>query len=385
MWESGAVRALRGGSVRKTRFGAYAFVFPFLAVGLAVLLALVPQLAPDAAPPGVAGEARLVGGLLAVLFLCGSSFSAVAHSDVAAARLGQPYGTLVLTLSVTLIEVSVLAAMMLHASHNPTLVRESVFSVIMIVNTGIVGLCLLLGSLKHREQVIQQQGVAGFLSVLIALGVMLLILPSETRDGATGQFTPFQLGFMAFVAVGLYAAFLYMQTVRYTEHFVGIDDEQSDRRPSLRRFFFAVGMLLLSLAGVVSLSDHVAGSFEDFLALFPLADPDAVTGALVATLLLLPEGISAVRAASRNHLQHSLNIALGSALASIALTIPAMAAISMMLGLPMVLGLDPEDRTMMVLTFVLSIVSFGTGRTNALNGIVHLILFGVYLMLTIVP
>lgn len=376
---------IAGWSVRKTRFGAYAYVFPFLALTLAAVLAALPQFAPDVPPIGVTSAGTVLGGVLAIVFLCGSSFAAVAHSDIAALRLGQPYGTLVLTLSVTLIEVSVLAAMMLHASHNPTLVRESVFSVIMIVNTGIVGLCLLLGSLKHREQAIQQQGVAGFLSVLIALGVMLLILPSETRDGASGQFTPFQLGFMAFIAVALYAAFLYMQTVRHKEHFVGLDDEHSERRPSVPRFLRAVVMLLLSLAGVVSLSDHVAGSFERFLSLVPLADPDAVTGALVATLLLLPEGISAVRAANGNHLQHSLNIALGSALASIALTIPAMAAISMMLGLPMVLGLDPEDRTMMVLTFVLSIVSFGTGRTNALNGIVHLILFCVYLMLTVVP
>ncbi|MFG1480310.1 ionic transporter [Xanthobacter sp. V4C-4] len=368
--------------MRKTRFGAYAYVFPVLAVALAAVFAACPAIAPDGASDGLA---EAIGGTLAVLFLCGSAFSAVAHADVVSARLGQPYGTLVLTLSVTLIEVSVLASMMLHDAGNPTLVRESVFSVIMIVNTGIVGLCLLLGSLKHREQTIQQQGVSGFLSVLIALGVMLLILPSETRDGATGQFTPFQLGFMAFIAVGLYAAFLYMQTVRHTEHFAAQEPEHGATRPSTGDFLRALAMLALSLAGVVSLSGQVAASFEDFLSLFPLADPDAVTGALVATLLLLPEGISAVRAASRNHLQHSLNIALGSALASIALTIPAMAAISMMLGLPMVLGLDPEDRTMMVLTFVLSILSFGTGRTNALNGVVHLILFGMYVMLTFVP
>lgn len=367
--------------MRKTRFGAYAYVFPVAAVALALFFAAVPGLSPH----GTSGVAQVVAGVLALVFLCGSSFSAVAHSDVVAMRLGQPYGTLLLTLSVTLIEVSVIAAMMLHDGGNPTLVRESVFSVIMIVNTGIVGLCLLLGSLKHHEQVIQQQGVTGFLSVLIGLGVMLLILPSETRDGAGGQFTPLQLGFMAFIAVALYATFLYMQTVRHKEHFAAQEPEHAGGPLSPARFVRAVVMLLVSLAGVVSLSEHVAGSVEDFLATLPLADPDAVTGALVATLLLLPEGISAVRAASCNHLQHSLNIALGSALASIALTIPAMAAISMMLGLPMVLGLDPEDRTMMVLTFVLSILSFGTGRTNALNGVVHLILFCVYLMLTVVP
>lgn len=367
--------------MRKTRFGAYAYVFPVLAVALAILLAAVPSLSPH----GAAGGMKILAGALPLVLLCGSSFSAVAHADVAAIRLGQPYGTLLLTMSVTLIEVSVIAAMMLHGGDNPTLVRESVFSVIMIVNTGIVGLCLLLGSLKHREQVIQQQGVTGFLSVLIGLGVMLLIVPSETRDGASGQFTPFQLAFMAFIAVTLYATFLYMQTVRHKEHFASQEPEHGQATLSSGQFARAVAMLLVSLAGVVSLSGAVAGSVEDFLATLPLADPDAVKGVLVATLLLLPEGISAVRAASRNHLQHSLNIALGSALASIALTIPAMAAISMALGLPMVLGLDPEDRTMMLLTFVMSVLSFGTGRTNALNGVVHLILFCVYLMLTVVP
>lgn len=362
----------------RPRFAAYAL--PVLGLALTLLFMLVPALAPGS-PGFIAGALSAVS----VALLCGAAFAGVRHADVVAARLGQPYGTLVLTLSVTVIEVSVMASMMLNGDNNPTLAREAVLSVLMIVNAGIVGLCLLLGSLKHREQTIQQQGVSGYLSALIALGVMLLILPSETHAGTAGAFSTAQLAYMSFIAVSLYGAFLYMQTVRHREHFESQGGGHAETAPSAGEFALALAMLLLSLAAVVALSRHVATTFEQFLSNFPLQDPDAVTGALVATIILLPEGITAVRAAARNHLQHSLNIALGSALATISLTIPAMAAISVIIGRPMVLGLDTEDRTMLLLTFVLSILSFGTGKTNALNGVIHLIVFFVYVMLLFMP
>ncbi|MEP9353827.1 ionic transporter [Xanthobacter sp. KR7-65] len=359
---------------------ASAYALPALGLLLALMFHLHPELAPG-------GRGLLVGifSVLAVALLCGSAFSTVSHADVVAARLREPFGTLLLTFSVTIIEVSIMASMMLNGENNPTLARESVLSVLMIVNTGIVGLCLLLGSIKHREQTIQQQGVSGYLSAMIALGVMLLILPSETRAGATGTFSPVQLAYMSMIALALYAAFLYMQTVRHREHFATQPEGHAEPKPKARAFLLALFMLLASLAAVVSLSRNVAETFEHFLGQFQLEDPDAVIGALVATLILLPEGISAVRAAARNHLQHSLNIALGSALATVSLTIPAMAFISVIIGRPMVLGLDNEDRTMLLLTFVLAILSFGTGRTNALNGVVHLIVFCVYVMLLFLP
>lgn len=359
---------------------ASAYALPAMGLLLSLLFVLLPGIAPGA--PGVVAGALSV---VSVALLAGCAFSAVSHADIVASRLGQPYGTLLLTLSVTIIEVSVMASMMLNGDNNPTLARESVLSVLMIVNTGIVGLCLLLGSLRHREQTIQQQGVSGYLSAMIALGVMLLILPSETHAGATGSFSPVQLVYMSFIAVALYAAFLYMQTVRYREHFAAQGEGHGGAPPRASIFLLALAMLLASLAAVVALSRYVATTFETFLDQFSLEDPDAVIGALVATLILLPEGISAVRAAARNHLQHSLNIALGSALATVSLTIPAMAFISVMIGRPMVLGLDSEDRTMLLLTFVLCILSFGTGKTNALNGVVHLIVFCVYVMLLFLP
>lgn len=356
------------------------YLMPGSGLALALLLSAQPDLAPggEGLVPGIAA-------VLAIALLCGSAVSSVAHADVVAGRLGQPFGVLLLTLSVTIIEVSVIASMMLHGENNPTLARESVFSVLMIVNTGIVGLCLLLGSLKHREQTIQQQGVSGYLSVMIVLGVMLLILPAETHEGETGSFSPRQLVFMSFVAISLYGAFLYMQTVRYREHYESQPEGHSASPPTTGEFARGLVMLLASLVAVVALSKHVAAAFEDFLGNFPLVQPDAVTGALIAILILLPEGIAAVRAAARNHLQHSLNIALGSALATVALTIPVMAFISVLIGHPMVLGLDTENRTMLLVTFVLSILSFGTGRTNALNGVVHLIVFCVYVMLLFMP
>ncbi|MFG1301796.1 ionic transporter [Xanthobacter sp. V3C-3] len=363
-----------------SRAKAVSYVLPALGFLLALAFWLYPAVAP-----GAEGLVVVLLSVGAVLLLCGTSYTAVGHADVVAARLGQPFGTLVLTLSVTVIEVSVMGSMMLHNENNPTLAREAVLSVLMIVNTGLIGLCLLLGSLKHHEQTIQQQGVSGYLSVMIALGVMLLILPSETHAGATGAFSAAQLTYMSLIAIALYGAFLYMQTVRYREHYESQPEGHSGEPPTGWVFAGALAMLVFSLAVVVALSKHVASAFEDFLGQFALEDPDAVTGALVAMLILLPEGISAVRAAARNHLQHSLNIALGSALATVALTIPAMAVIASLIGRPMVLGLDNEDRTMLLLTFVLSILSFGTGRTNALNGVVHIIVFFVYVMLLFMP
>jgi len=372
----------------------FRYVYPAVALGLVVVFALWPQIAPanDEGPFDGLESLRAAFAVLATILLCGTAFATSAHAEKVEQRLGQPFGTLVLTLSVTIIEVSVIASMMLHKENNPTLAREAVFSVLMIVNTGIVGLCLLLGSMRHREQVIQQQGVSGYLSVMIALGVLLLVLPADLKDTPSGAFSMFHLIFMAVIAVALYGAFLYMQTVRHKEHFAdgdgeaaGHDQKAAQEHVRGRPFAISLTMLLLSLVAVVALSKQVAAGFEDFISRFPLATPDAVTGALLACLVLLPEGIAAVGAARRNHLQGSLNIALGSVLATIALTIPTMAVISTLIGAEMVLGLDPRDRSLLLLTFVLAILSFGTGKTNALNGVVHLIVFCVYVMLLFIP
>ncbi|OYX81372.1 MAG: ionic transporter, partial [Azorhizobium sp. 35-67-5] len=261
---------------------------------------------------------------------------------------------------------------------------EAVLSTVMFVCTGIVGACLLLGALRHREQEVRQQGVNGYLSVIIAISVLCLLLPETTAAGQRGGSNQFQIGFIMAGTVLLYGAFLFMQTVRHRDDFLVDDDERQDD-PRRTRMLVHIPLLLAGLVGVVALSSGVAAGVEEGLGRLGLRDPDAVVGAAVVALLLLPETITAIRAARRNELQRSVNTALGSALATIGLTMPAMFVVSQLVGRPIALGLDPEDRIQLLLVLVLSIVSFGTGRTNLLNGFVHLVLFAIYVMTVFVP
>ncbi len=354
------------------RLTLYAYLFPAAALALAFL-------GPLAHLPFTAGMA-----LTQTVLLVGCSFACVHHAEAIADRIGQPFGTLVLTLSVTVIEVSVLVSMMLHGENNPTLAREAVLSTVMFVCTGIVGACLLLGALRHREQEVRQQGVNGYLSVIIAISVLCLLLPETTAAGQRGGSNQFQIGFIMAGTVLLYGAFLFMQTVRHRDDFLVDDDERQDD-PRRTRMLVHIPLLLAGLVGVVALSSGVAAGVEEGLGRLGLRDPDAVVGAAVVALLLLPETITAIRAARRNELQRSVNTALGSALATIGLTMPAMFVVSQLVGRPIALGLDPEDRIQLLLVLVLSIVSFGTGRTNLLNGFVHLVLFAIYVMTLFVP
>ncbi|WP_127089872.1 calcium:proton antiporter [Aquabacter cavernae] len=350
----------------------YAFLFP----AAAGLLAAVSFFAH------IEGSDLLAA--TSTVLLLGTAFSAVQHAELISARVGQPYGTLVLTFSVTLIEVSVLVSLMLHGENNPTLAREAVLSTVMFVLTGVVGICLLMGALRHREQVIQQQGVSGYLSVILAISVLALILPDQTWSGLQGLTTQVDVVFIMIGVVLLYGSFLFMQTVRHRSDFMGWDEEVH-ARPRRRETVVSRLFLLLSLVGVVTLSSHVAGGTERLLSHLDLVDPSAVVGAVVVAMLLLPETITAVKAARRNQLQRALNTALGSALATIGLTMPVMVAIGFLIDKQVELRLDPEDRVQLLLALVLSVVSFGTGRTNALTGLVHMVLFMVYVLTLFSP
>ncbi|MFG1422618.1 calcium:cation antiporter [Roseixanthobacter liquoris] len=348
------------------------FLFPLLALALALAWpVLYPML-------------DHVAQWSASLLMMGTIFAAVHHADTVSARLPQPYGTLVLTFSVTLIEVAVLVSMMLNGENNPTLPREAVLSTVMFVLTGVIGLCLLLGGLRHREQEVRQQGLSGFLSVIMAISVLALILPSVTKSGQAGAPSTVDIVVIMIGVVLLYGSFLFMQTVRHRDHFLGWD-ETEEREATASEFWRAVLFLLLSLGGVVLLSNHVAEAAERFMDRQGLPDPDAVVGAIVVAILLLPETITAVRAARRNRLQRALNAALGSALATIGLTMPVMVAVGFLVNREVTLSLDPEDRTQLLLALILSVVSFGTGKTNALTGLVHLVLFFVYVMTLFSP
>jgi Ca2+:H+ antiporter len=329
----------------------------------------------------------LILSLLSVALICATVFVVLRHAEAIAHRIGEPYGTLVLTFAVTAIEASVIISMMLHGANNPTLARESVFSTVMIVTAGVVGICLTFGGWRHRHQHLKQEGTHAYLSVLIALTVLALVLPNYTITADPGAFSTVQLALVGLLSVLLYGGFVFVQTGRHRGDFVEEEfDTVHDVPAHVANGLAAhVALLLIGLTGIVLLTEEIAGKVEDGLVAMEVSQADALVGAFIATLVLAPEAVSAIRASLRNELQRSLNIALGSACATIGLTIPAVAAASLLTGRSLTLGLDARDTVLLVLALSLSIVSFGTGRTTVLTGLVHLVVFVAYLLLILVP
>jgi Ca2+:H+ antiporter len=320
--------------------------------------------------------------LLAILF--GTVFAAVHHAEVIAIRIGEPYGTLLLTISVIIIEVAVIATIMLGDKAVPTLARDTVFAVVMIVCNGLVGLCILAGGLRYREQEFQVAGTKLYLAVLLVLATISLVLPNYTLTTPGPIYSALQLGFVSVVTLLLYILFLYTQTMLHRDYFiVGDDDDEADSHAHRGSLAISVALLVGSLVAVVLL----AKSFSVVVDIggAAIGAPPAFTGIVVALLVLLPEGLAAFAAARKNELQKSVNLALGSALATIGLTIPAVALVGYLLDKTLVLGLAPREMVLLVMTFVLSMLTFGTGRTNILFGFVHLLVFAVFLLLVFVP
>ncbi len=322
-----------------------------------------------------------------------SSFAVVRHADGLAEILGEPYGTLILTLSVITIEVAVIAAMMLHGTENPTLARDTMLAVLMIVLNGMIGLSLLMGGLRHGEQDFNLQGARSFVSVLVTLATLALILPDFTKSTPDGSLTPGQSAFFVTITILLYLTFLAIQTVRHRGFFVqpelslelaktlpDHDDGHQETPSSIGRH---VLFLAITLVCIVLLSKKLAILSE--YGMDTLHAPDALGGILVAILVLAPEGLAALHAASQNRLQRSVNICLGSALATIGLTVPAVLSIGLIKKTHIVLGLDFSHLVLLALTLLLSVVTFGGGRTNMLQGAVHLVVFMVYLLLVFSP
>jgi Ca2+:H+ antiporter len=326
---------------------------------------------------------------LAIGMLLTTVFIVLQHAEILAIRLGQPYGTLLLTFAVTIIEVSIIVSMMLHGDNNPTLARQSVFSTVMIVCAGIVGLCLTLGGWQHYQQDLKRQGTSAFLSVLTALTVITLILPNFILARTPGSFDPVQLGFVSFCSVLLYGSFVFAQTGRHRDDFLDDvthrDAVHGNLAASPSAMFIHAALLMTGLVGIVLLAEQVAMGVEDGLAVLHVDQRDKIVGTFIALLVLLPEALSAVRAAIHNELQRSLNIALGSALATIGLTIPAVGIASLVTGRELTLGLTSGDAVLLVLVLAISIHSFGTGRTTVLTGLVHLVIFIAFLLLIAFP
>jgi Ca2+:H+ antiporter len=354
--------------------------------------ALLAGLAPD--PKTIV----LFLWLFATMVWC--AFGVVRHADCLAELLGEPYGTLILTLAVIAIEVSLISAIMLHGENEPALARDTMFAVLMIILNGMVGLALLLGGLRHREQNYNLQGAKAFLAVLLPLAVLSLILPVFTRSTELPDFTPAQALYFAAITVILYGVFLMIQTVRHTGYFMqpgkrgqpgsGAPDplvhEETAHvhgRYELRPVSYHAVLLVLTMLPVVLLSKKLA-VFVDY-GVETMGAPAALGGLIVAALVLAPEGLGALRAALANRLQRSVNILLGSALATISLTVPAVLMIGLVTGRSVELGLDPVEMVMLLLTLAVSTLTFTGGRTNILQGAIHLVLFLTYIVLIFNP
>jgi Ca2+:H+ antiporter len=330
------------------------------------------------------------GGVLAAMAgaaLIATVFAAVYHAEVVAHRIGEPFGTLVLAVAVTVIEVALIVSIMIGASAGkPELARDTVFASVMIACNGVVGLCLLSGGVRHHEQGFQVQGASAALAVLAALATLTLILPNVTTTVPGPVFSKWQLIFAGVISFALYSAFVFVQTVRHRGYFLPIADEGASAEgplPSGKIALFSAALLLAALIAVVGLAKALTPTVEN--AVDRLEVPKAVVGVIIAMLVLLPEGLAAVRAAGANQLQTSLNLALGSALASIGLTIPAVAIVTIVLGQPLELGLSAKDQVLLALTLLVGVITLGTGRATVLQGIVHLVIFAAFLFLAVLP
>ena len=355
-----------------------AWIFPALAVALFAAVATSGYVfAPSAAGWAFAGL------LLVILF--GTVFAAVHHAEVIAERIGEPFGTLLLTLAVTIIEVALIATIMLGDKPAPTLARDTVFAVVMIVCNGLVGICIFIGGLRYREQDFQVAGSNLYLSVLFVLATITLVMPNYTLTAPGPVYSAAQLGFVSVVTVLIYAVFLYTQTIRHRDYFVsGVAGEVHDEaQMSNRMLALTIALLLLSLLAVVLLAKKFSLVVDVVIA--RAGAPQALAGVLVALLILLPESVAAVSAARKNELQKSINLALGSSLATIGLTIPAVALAACTLDKQLVLGLNTQEMVLLLLTFMVSMLTFGTGRTNILFGLVHVVVFAVYVFMVFVP
>jgi Ca2+:H+ antiporter len=319
--------------------------------------------------------------------LIATVFAAVYHAEVVAHCVGEPFGSLVLALAVTVIEVALIVSVMITGGQETAgLARDTVFAAVMIVCNGIVGLCLLAGGMRHYEQGFQLRGANAALSVLIAMTTLTLVLPNFTITIPGPVFSPSQLVFAAVISLVLYGSFLFVQTVRHRDYFLppgGGNDETHAPPPPPSIGLLSSGLLLLSLVCVVLLAKSLTPPLDRLVE--RVGAPKAVVGIVIATLVLLPEALASFRAANANRLQTSMNLALGSVLATIGLTIPAVAGVSILLHKPLNLGLNPKDVVLLAVTLIVSVLTLGTGRTTVLQGIVHLTLFAVFLFLAFVP
>lgn len=344
-----------------------------------VLLALAA--ASGAVGPGLA--------LVCGAGLAAAVMAAVHHAEVIALRVGEPLGTLVLALAVTAIEASLILSMMVAGGDDmATLPRDTIYAAVMIICTGVVGLCLLLGGLAHGEQSFRIEGSGAGMVALVVMSTLVLVLPAFTIGGGEGIYNEPQLWFIALASALLWAIFVFIQTVRHRDYFLppagtGAGYEEHAPPPTVPQAWASFGWLLVSLVGVVGLAKVLSPTIEELVR--QAGAPRAVVGIVIAMLVLLPETVAAAREARANRLQTSLNLAIGSALACIGLTIPVVVITAIAFDLPLVLGLEPKELVLLALTFVASTFTLGSGRTHMMQGAVLLVVFAAFLFFAVLP
>ncbi len=310
----------------------------------------------------------------------GSALAVARHADRVAEILGEPFGTLVLTLSVTAVEVMSISAVMLHGENNPELVRDTLFAVVMIILGGMVGLSLLTGGWRHREQHYNLQGANAYLTVIIPLAMLTLSLPNFTTTTQGPTLSTAQQIFLVFVSVALYVAFLAIQTGRHRGYFASDEDDVGHAHAEAPGPLpWHAGLLIAYILPVVFLAEQLAKPIDYLIE--TLRMPVALGGVIIALLVVTPEAIAAMRAALINNLQRSINVALGSVLSSIGLTVPTMLGISYLTRHEVYLGLASANDLLLAVTLAVCVVTFASGRTNILQGIVHIMLFAAFVML----
>jgi Ca2+:H+ antiporter len=358
----------------KKNIPLWTWVVPLLALGSLIVAVLT----------GVGPWVALLSGTA----LAGAVFVAVHHAEVVAHRVGEPFGTLVLALAVTAIEAGLILAMMVAGGEDmAVLPRDAIYSAVMIICTGVIGLCLLVGGLAHREQTFRVEGAGAGLAALVVMAALTLVLPAFSTSSPMGSYKTRPLAFVAIASAALWSIFVFVQTVRHRDYFIpagkASDSETHAQPPTTKQAWVSFGLLLLSLVTVVGLAKMLSPTIERGVE--AAKAPRAVVGIIIAALVLLPETWAAIRAARANRLQTSMNLAVGSALACIGLTVPVVVMAAIIFNLPLVLGLPPKEMALLAVTFLVSAITLGTGRTYMMQGAVHLVLFMEFLFLAFNP
>lgn len=356
---------------------AWTWIAPILASVLLVLT--LTQLVPTTAPVLV----------LAAILLGASVFAAVYHAEVLAIKLGEPFGSILLAVAVTVIEVGLIVSIMFSGVEgSESVARDTIYSAVMIVLNGVVGLCLVIGGSRHHEQTFQLQGASSALAVLGTLAGLTLILPNYTVTAAGPYYSVVQLVLVGIASLMLWSVFVFVQTVKHRDYFLDAPSdadgpEASHEKPSNKVALLSLILLLVSLDAVVLLAKLLSYPLDKGVQAAGL--PPAFVGVIIAAITLLPEGFAAAKSALLNRLQNSINLSVGSAIASIGLTIPTVAMVSLRLDQQLVLGVSPAQLTLLVLTLFVSTLTLGTGRTTVLQGVIHLIIFAAFLLISAVP